>query len=75
MRFCDLYPDMKPIIEEISGIVRSNCCCECAVCGLLTEYVEINYEAFFCSEECVSKMDKTVEKYNNLGCTTFKEFL
>lgn len=28
------------------------CCC----CGELTEFVEINYQAYFCSTECEDKM-------------------
>ena len=31
---------------------------KCSVCGEITSYVEINYEGYFCSEECLEKFDK-----------------
>lgn len=57
MKYKDLYPKMKMIEEEHKSIIRSAIAQPCCICGEPTEYCEINYEAFFCSEECLSEMD------------------
>lgn len=63
------YPRMKRL-EERDGIMRGTSKEACCVCGRLTEFVEINYEAYFCSEECLAVFenridmdDETVEDY------------
>lgn len=58
MKYIDKFPDMKPIFEERENIIRSNHAFPCCICGSICDYVEINYEAHFCSEECVAEMDK-----------------
>lgn len=73
MKFSELYPDMVPIIEEHNGIIKGERSCSCAWCGELTPYIEINYESYFCSEECVASLERAVEAYNKLGCTSFVE--
>lgn len=30
----------------------------CCMCGRKAKYIEINYEAAFCSEECIKALDK-----------------
>lgn len=62
MKFSEKYPDMKPI-EEVHGcIMRSYEKRPCSICKELTEYVEINYEGHFCSEECLHIMDEAYWK-------------
>lgn len=58
MKYIDKFPDMKPIFDEREGIIRGQSNMLCCVCSQNTEYIEINYEAPFCSEECVAEMDK-----------------
>ena len=60
MLFEKKYPNMKPINEEHRNIMRGKEAQPCCVCGRMTTYIEINYEAYFCSDECVNKMDKEV---------------
>ena len=53
MKFIDKYPNMKPIIDEApNGIIRGYEKKPCWNCGELTEYIDINFEAHLCSEEC-----------------------
>ena len=59
MKFTDKYSDMKPIDDVCNGIMRGTEMKPCLICNDPTEYIEINYEAHFCSEECVKKMDAT----------------
>lgn len=40
------------------NIIQGRSICECSICNTLTSYIEINYEGFFCSEECLEKFDK-----------------
>ena len=53
MKYEDKYPNVKPgqIYEAGNYIIsknRDNCC----ICGSLTCFVDINSEAYICSEEC-----------------------
>ncbi len=71
MNFFKKYPDAKPRIEggeEYEGcmvlIPRKNKDIEvgdeyqpCSWCGDYTRWLEINYEAFVCSEECLAEKD------------------
>lgn len=63
MKFERKYPNMEPG-EEKDCILKSNVLSQCEICGDLTEFIEINYEAHFCSDECVSEMDKSAAEYN-----------
>ena len=73
MKFSELYPDMKPIEDERNGVIKGTRYCACSWCGKPTKYIEINYESYFCSEECVKGLDKAVEAYNKIVCTSFSE--
>lgn len=57
MKFIDKYPTMKPIVEEHNGIARGRDMGKCCVCHQPTDFIEINYEAYICSDECLNKMD------------------
>lgn len=57
MMFSEKYPHMRPIVDEKNNIMRGDPA-PCSICGRWTEYIEINYEAHFCSEECLRKMDE-----------------
>lgn len=58
MKYADKFPDMKPIVDERHNIIRSRTAEPCSVCGELTDYVEINYEGYFCSEECENEFTR-----------------
>lgn len=70
MLFEKKYQNMKPIEEEHGNIMRGKEAQPCCVCGRMTPYIEINYEGYFCSEECVKKMDN--ELYDGLTKKTMK---
>ena len=55
MKYVDKFPDMKYIDEEQDGVIRGRTQRSCCVCGWETEFVEINYEAPFCSESVLLK--------------------
>lgn len=44
--------DMKA--EVIISDIEHKCC----ICGKPTRYIEINYQAPFCSDKCISEMDR-----------------
>ena len=50
-----------------SNIIQGRSICKCAVCNALTSYIEINYEGFFCSEECLEKFDEIYFRAEELG--------
>lgn len=57
MKFIDKYPMMEPISEECNGIMRGRGIAKCCICHQPTDFIEINYEAYICSEECLNKLD------------------
>lgn len=65
MKYIDKYPDMKPIHDERNGIIKCDAKYgKCHYCKNPTEFVEINYEAPFCSEECLNTWEtEFFEKY------------
>lgn len=73
MLFSEKYPDMVRIDEVKDGIMRSNETCPCSICGHPTEYIEINYEGYFCSDECVDEMDRMAEEHTGkMECRILK---
>ena len=70
MKFKNKYPNIKPLLagykerykseetEVEPGILYSGRHYECAVCHDITPFIEMNFEAHFCSEECVIKYEK-----------------
>ena len=58
MKFSEKYPNMRPIVDEApNGIIRVHEKQPCWNCGELTEYIDINFEAYLCSEECQAQKD------------------
>lgn len=57
MKYKDKYPNLKEIYEDIDGIIKGSKEKECTTCKELTQYIEINYEAPFCSDECLSNFE------------------
>lgn len=51
MKYNIKYADLKPL-EVRDNILRGRVAKPCWHCGELTEFIEINYEAPLCSEEC-----------------------
>lgn len=78
MKYRDKYPDMIPISCCMpDNIMRGFSPKPCIMCGEPTEYIEVNYEAHFCSEECVAEADRFVEAWNSIpleyGTNDFEE--
>ena len=61
MKYADKFPDMKPILDVCENMIRGGDTKPCLICGSPTEYIEINYEARLCSEECVAEMDRRAD--------------
>lgn len=57
MKFIDKYSTMKPLAEEHNGVMRGCGIAKCYICHQPTEFIEINYEAYICSDECLNKLD------------------
>ncbi len=62
MKFSEKYPDAKPRVG--GGEEYEDCMIlgrgepqPCHKCGDLTQWIEINFAGFFCSEECLAIMD------------------
>ena len=63
MKFEKKYPDARPggdfsLEQPVPGLVLVLSICNCAICKEQTNWLELNYQCFICSEECLAKMDK-----------------
>ena len=56
MNFKDRYPNAQYLDEVRMNIIKSDIEEPCFICGTPTYFHEINYQAAFCSEECIDKM-------------------
>jgi len=61
MRFSDKYYFLRKG-ETAGNILRARRICKCCVCGKDTPFVEMNYEAFFCSTDCLYEFEKNIPK-------------
>ena len=52
MKFTEKYKDVPVMELGDNTYLRSPTEHQCCVCGSPTPFIEINYEAPFCSEEC-----------------------
>lgn len=53
MKFADKYPSVKPIEwEGVEGIIRGRVAEPCWHCKEPTEFVDIDFQAHLCSDEC-----------------------
>lgn len=63
MQFNYKYAHLQPY--EVDGnIMKSDKEGRCTQCGYLTSFIEINAEAYFCSDECVDAFDNEAYLYN-----------
>lgn len=64
MKYIDLYPNLEPIFEEANdpyaNVILGSEDKPCHSCKDLTKYVDIDYEAHFCSQECLKKFEESL---------------
>jgi hypothetical protein len=58
MIFEKMFPYAKHLEEVLEGLIYSNVVGLCFACGYPTHFIEINYQDYFCSDECVNKIDQ-----------------
>lgn len=52
MKYDQKYPNAKPMQMVETTIMCAKKADSCYRCGALTKFVDIDFEAFICSEEC-----------------------
>ena len=65
-------PTTYVIFPTEECIVTSECK-PCCVCGRPTNLIGICYESYFCSNECIEKMDKKFKEWEE-SCVEEEEF-
>ena len=55
MKFSQKYPNLKPF-EEAGNVMRSTTIDNCHMCGALTNFVDLDFECYICSEECQDQL-------------------
>jgi len=58
LTFDQSFPYAKHLEEVRDGLIYSNITGPCLVCGYPTHFIEINYQAYFCSDGCIDKIDQ-----------------
>lgn len=66
MKFDIKYKDLKPM-QVRDNYLRGKTWGKCWHCGAPTQFIEINYEAHLCSEECEQAKDEEI----NEACKRF----
>lgn len=60
MNFTDQYWFLRT--GDVAGdLLKGEEIGECFVCGKPTQFVEINYEGYFCSSECLYEFEKKMK--------------
>jgi hypothetical protein len=57
MLFSEKYADLS--VDNLvgkDGIIRSEYVCMCEACGRPCSFIDVNAEAYVCSEECQEKL-------------------
>ena len=67
MKYNIKYGHLKPL-EVQDNILRGAHAGPCWHCGEMTEFIEINYEAYLCSDECEWAKDEEMNKACNNYC-------
>lgn len=62
MLYSEKYPNANPGQEVETGVICGNAPDNCVHCGKMTKFVELNYQAHFCSPECIEAFDNEVFK-------------
>lgn len=70
MRFTEKYPNAEFLSVSFDGMLKGTTLQPCWYCGELTPFVEINYEAHICSEECLRQIDREM----NERCNTLEDY-
>ena len=64
MQYSQKYPNAKYLDMIDNDILVGKELKPCSFCGELTNFIEINSEAHFCSEECVNAWYKDFWEHN-----------
>lgn len=61
MKYSERYKDLQ--VNEITDaiIMRSDHCEPCACCGEMTDYVDVCFEVYVCSDECQFNIDNDID--------------
>ena len=65
MLYSEKYCNAKPGEEVEYGLMRGYTLDNCAQCGRITNFIEMNYQAHFCSDECIEAFDAELFKNAN----------
>jgi len=61
MKYDKMLPGMRHL--QVCGcMMYSEKQGPCTICGNLTHFIEINYEGWFCSSECMDIFEKNMRK-------------
>ena len=63
MKYSQKYPCANPI-QMVEDTIMCGCKLDsCYVCGMLTNFIDIDFEAHICSEECEEKLVNEFFRY------------
>lgn len=51
--------------ETAGNYLRGRKIGKCSVCGEPTQFIEINYQGYFCSTECLDKFERDIQHYDD----------
>lgn len=62
MKYDEKFRDAEYLDQVQGGIFKGHGKQPCFICGELTEFVDMDYQAHLCSEECSTELDQRALK-------------
>lgn len=62
MKYDEKFPCAEYLDEVQGGMFKGDGKRPCFICGTLTEFVDMDYQAHLCSEECSTELDQRALK-------------
>ena len=67
MKFNDIYKKEKSNNEVRPYLYKTDHCGKCVICRSKTQYIDISFECFICSFECLKELNKDFFEAVNKG--------
>ena len=63
MKYDKKYPNARPLQEVEKTIMKAHKPDNCYMCGVMTDFIDMDFDAYICSEECDEALMNDFFKY------------
>lgn len=72
MTWAERYGSLR-VWEQRGSVFRTPFSVPCEVCRRLTAFVDVDYEAAFCSDECLTSFESRIQQQSMYCCDTCED--